>query len=160
MQSSTRNFFAGVATTFVILGAGFGGGLLMANSALKEPAGYQKPRVEQASQVRVILPTTAEAAEAPTPPAQHFSAVEPLPSAPPEEVKAAPPEKKVENVDTKKAEMEIRERRKRYAERKARREAARARQQAAPRGQQEPRILALGSDEPRQTTGFGFFGNN
>lgn len=157
MKSSTRNFFAGVGTTFVILGFGFGGGLLMANSALKDPAGHQKNRVEQASPVRVILPTTAEAAQAPTPPAQQVSAVEPAPSPPPELVKVAPPEKKIEKADTKKAEMEVRERRKRYAERKARREAARARQ-TEPREPQEPRIMAFGNDEPR--SGFGFFGNN
>jgi predicted dienelactone hydrolase len=159
MESSTRNFFAGMAATFAILGFGFGGGLLMANSALKGSTGYQKSRVEQASPVRVILPTTAEAAEATAPP-QQVSAMEQAPSPPPEQIKEAPPEKKVEKVDTKKAEREVRERRQRYAERKARREAARARQQVQLREQQEPRILAFGSDEPRQTAGFGFFGNN
>ncbi len=34
MASNARIFFAGAGTTFVILGAGFGGGLFMANSAL------------------------------------------------------------------------------------------------------------------------------
>jgi type IV secretory pathway VirB10-like protein len=151
MESSTRSFFAGVGTTFVILGLGFGGGLLMADSALKQPDNYQKNRVEQASPVRVILPTTAEAAQAPTPPSQQVSAVEPTPS--PEPVKMASPEKNIEKVDTKS------ERRKRYAERKARRDAARARQ-IERREPQEPRILAFGSDEPRHTSGFGFFGKN
>ena len=157
METSTRNFFAGVATTFVILGVGFGGGLLMANNALKEQAPYQKNRVEQASPVRVILPTTAEAAQAPTP-VQEVSAVEPAPASR-EPAKVTAPEKKVEKVDIKKAETEVRERRKRYAERKARREAAHTRQHMEPRDQ-EPRVLAFGSDEPRQPIGFGFFGNN
>jgi outer membrane biosynthesis protein TonB len=159
METSTRNFFAGVATTFVILGVGFGGGLLMANNALKEQAPYQKNRVEQASPVRVILPTTAEAAQAPTLPVQEVSAVEPTPAPSPEPAKVTAPEKKVEKVDTKKAETEVRERRKRYAERKARREAAHARQPME-RRDQEPRVLAFGSDEPRPPIGFGFFGNN
>lgn len=34
-------FFAGMGTTLIILGTGFGGGLTMATSALKEPIGYQ-----------------------------------------------------------------------------------------------------------------------
>jgi hypothetical protein len=34
-------FFAGMGTTLIILGTGFGGGLMMATSALKEPIGYQ-----------------------------------------------------------------------------------------------------------------------
>ena len=41
MASNAGIFFAGVGTTFIILGAGFGGGLMMATSALKEPAEYR-----------------------------------------------------------------------------------------------------------------------
>ena len=53
MASSARIFFAGVGTTFLILGAGFGGGLLMANSALKEPTGYQaKAKAEPSAPLR------------------------------------------------------------------------------------------------------------
>jgi len=157
MASSARIFFAGVGTTFLILGVGFGGGLFMADSALKESSGSQaKSRVEQAVPARVILPTTAQAAEAPKPLAsvQQVAAVEPVASASPEPVK---PEKKVEKIDLKKAEMETRERRKRYAERKARREAARARQQLEPIAREQAPVMAFGSDEPRK--GFGFFDN-
>ena len=69
MASSTRMFFAGVGNTFAILGVGSGGGLLMADSALKEPAGYQaRATAEPPSPVRVILPTTAEAAQPMQPP--------------------------------------------------------------------------------------------
>ena len=158
MASSARIFFAGVGTTFLILGVGFGGGLFMANSALKESSGNQaKSRVEQAVPARVILPTTAQAAEAPKPLAsvqQVAAAVEPVASASPEPVK---PEKKVEKIDLKKAEMETRERRKRYAERKARREAARARQQLELLAREQTPVMAFGSDEPRR--GFGLFDN-
>ena len=43
----------------------------MANSALKEPSGYQaRTTAELPSPVRVILPTTAEAAQPPQPPQQ------------------------------------------------------------------------------------------
>ena len=41
MASNFRIFFAGVGTTFIILGVGFGGGLMMAKSALEEPTGYR-----------------------------------------------------------------------------------------------------------------------
>ena len=90
MASSARIFFAGVGTTFVILGVGFGGGLFLANSALKEPAGPRaRPAAEpSSSSVRVILPTTAEAAPAPP---QRVAAVELAP--PPEVITAAPPGK-------------------------------------------------------------------
>jgi outer membrane biosynthesis protein TonB len=159
MVSSARIFFAGVGTTFVILGLGFGSGLLMANSAMKEPA-YQKSRVEQAAPARVVLPTSAEAAQAPTPPGQQVAAVEAAPSPSPEPTHVAPPENKIEKVYTKKGEVEERERRKRHSERKARREAARARQQIESRQRQEPRVLAFDGDEARQPVSFGLFGKN
>jgi hypothetical protein len=41
MASNAGIFFAGMGTTLIILGTGFGGGLMMATSALKEPIGYQ-----------------------------------------------------------------------------------------------------------------------
>ena len=41
MASNARIFFAGVGTTFLILGVGFGGGLILASSTLKQPAAYQ-----------------------------------------------------------------------------------------------------------------------
>jgi len=157
-SNSARIFFAGMGTTFLILGVGFAGGLFMANSALKEPAYQAKSRVEQAVPARVVLPTTAQAAEASNPPepVQQVAAVEPVASPPHDPVKIQP-EKKVEKIDIKKAEREVLERRKRYAERKARREAARARQQMEPRIRADAPVMAFGSDEPQR--GFGFFGN-
>ena len=155
MASSARIFFAGVGTTFSILCVGFGGGLFMANSALKEPANQSKSRVEQAAPARIILPTTAQAAEAPKPleSLQQVAAVEPVASPSPEPSKQ---ERKAEKADTKKAEMEVRERRKRYVERRARRESTRARQ-LEPRVREQAPVMAFGSDEPPR--GFGFFGN-
>ena len=152
MVSSMRIFFAGVGTTFLILGVGFGGGLLMAKSALKEPTGYQaRATVEPSPPVRVILPTSAETAQPPQP-LQQVASV----SSAPEPLKEVEPEKRVEKIDTKKAEAEVRERRKRYVERKARREAARARHQLEARARVDAPVLAFGGED---TSRVGFFGN-
>ena len=152
MASSARIFFAGVATTFLILGVGFGSGLLMANSALKERSGHQtRATAELPAPVRVILPTTAEAAQPPQP-SQQAAAVDSAP----EPVQVAQPEKRIEKPDTRKAEADARERRKRYAERKSKREAARARQRLEPREHEVGRVMAFGGDE---TSRVGLFGN-
>jgi outer membrane biosynthesis protein TonB len=162
MASNAGIFFAGVGTTFIILGAGFAGGLMMATSALKEPTEYQnRAAAEPPSPARVILPSTAEAAQ---PPQQQIAtAPEPPLPPPPQPVKEvqAPAERQVERVDTRRAEAEQRERRKRYAERKAKRQAARAhRQRQIEQGEhQEAPIMAFGGAEPRRSGGFGFFGN-
>jgi hypothetical protein len=164
MASNAGIFFAGVGTTFIILGAGFGGGLMMATSALKEPVGYQKRTSDEPpTAARVILRSTAEAAQPPQPAQQTATAPEPPLPAPLQPAKEAEPavQKQVDKVDTKKVESEHRERRKRYAERKARRQAERAkRQQQKEYGEpQEAPILAFGGDEPKRSGGFGFFGN-
>jgi type IV secretory pathway VirB10-like protein len=164
MASNAGIFFAGVGTTLIILGAGFGGGLMMATSALKEPVGYQKRTSnELPPAARVILPSTAEAAQPPQSAQQTATAPEPPPPPPVQPAKEAEPavQKQVEKVDTKKVESEQRERRKRYAERKARRQAERdKRQQQIERNEpQETPILAFGGDEPSRSGGFGFFGN-
>ena len=150
IASSARIFFAGVGTTFAILGVGFGAGLLMANSALKEPAGYQaRATAQPPSPGRVILPASAEAAQPPQP-LQQVAATEPAP----EPVKEGQPEKRVEKVDIKKTEAEARERRKRYAERKAKREAVRARQQLEARTN-APAIMAFGGENTPRLALFG-----
>lgn len=152
MATSARIFFAGVGTTFVILGLGFGGGLFMANSALKEPTGYQTKGKAELSPVRVILPTSAEAAQLPQPALQQAAPVDPSPSR--DLVKDEPLEKRVQKVDTKKAEMEVRERRKRYAERKARREASLAKHRLERREREYAPVMAFGGDPPQR----GLFG--
>ena len=152
MASSARIFFAGVATTFAILGVGFGGGLLMANSTLKAQAAYQvRATPEPPSPVRVILPASAEPARPPQQqtPQQDAAAMPAL-----EPVKAVLPEKLVERPDARKLQAEVRERRKRYAERKAKREAARARQQLEARGQEAP-VMAFGGDDNSRLALFG-----
>ena len=50
-------------TSFIILGVGFGSGLMMAKSALEEPTGYRSgTSSEPLPPARVILPSTTEAA--------------------------------------------------------------------------------------------------
>jgi type IV secretory pathway VirB10-like protein len=162
MSSKVRIFFAGVGTTFVILAVGFGSGLIMAKSALKEPAGHQaRANTESMTPVRIILPASAEAAQPPQPSAAAVAIPEPQPQVRPSvnEVQA-PIEKHVEKADTRKAEADEREHRRRYAEHKARKiAAARARQQQEPqtRERSEPGIMAFDGDGPR--FGGGFFGN-
>ena len=164
MATSTGAFFAGVATTFVILGVGFGGGLMMAKSALQEPTSRTRASVEtERPLVRVILPASNESAQPPQP-----SMGAAAPSGLAQEVRSIkevnqPVEKQVETADSKRAEAEERERKRRYAERKRSvRLDARARQQQ--RRQQQPReqasapVMAFGGDDPPRLGG-SFFGN-
>jgi hypothetical protein len=160
--TSAGVFFAGIGTTFVVLGLGFGGGLMMAKSALKEPTGYQaRAASETLVPVRVILPNSAQAAQPPQQPQQQ-STSPPEPLVQPAKETQAPVEKQVEKADIKKQEAEERERKRRYSERKARRQAeVRARQQRReqqPREREEVPIMAFGGDSsPR--VGSGLFGN-
>ena len=167
MASNAGIFFAGVGTTFIILGAGFGGGLMMAKSALEEPTGYRSPAPsEPLPPVRVILPSTTEAALPPqTPKEQQVLAAssEPPPQPQPQpakEVVQAPVEQQVDEVDTRKAKAEERARRKRVAERKAKRLAAERAKLQHIEPDERPRgpIMAFGGDKPRES--FGFFGRD
>jgi hypothetical protein len=159
MATSAGAFFAGIGTTFAILALGFGGGLMMANSALKEPGGYQSRTASEApGPVRVILPTSAEAAQ---PPQQASPPLDPPPTAPLAKAVHAPAEKQVEKAETRKAEAQERERKRRHAQRQARRlEEVRARQQRQqqPRELEDAPIMAFGGDSsPRP--GREWFGN-
>jgi type IV secretory pathway VirB10-like protein len=159
MASNARVFFAGVGTTFVILAIGFGGGLMLAKTAM-EPSASSHSIADQLPPVRVILPASAEAAmPPPQPPVEPAAAPEPSPPvmAAKEAQQAFEKEKQIERAERRKAEAEERARRKKYAERKARREAARLvnRQQ-----EQQPGILAFGVDGDQSRGGAGsFFGN-
>jgi hypothetical protein len=163
MASNAGIFFAGMGTTFIILGAGFGGGLMMAKSALNEPIGYRRlaSAPEPPSPARIVLPSSAEAAQPPQPPPQIAAAPQPPPEIQPVKEAQPPVEKQVDKIDPKKAEAEQRERRKRYAERKAKRQAEKAKreQHIEQAERQEAPIMAFGGDERRQSAGFGFFGN-
>ena len=125
MASNLRIFFAGVGTTFILLGVGFGGGLMMAKSALEEPTGDRSRASSELPPARVILPSTTEAGLPPHPPKeQQVAAASPQPAPqtqaqPAKEVAQAPIEQQVGKVDTRKANAEERARRKRVAERKA-----------------------------------------
>lgn len=154
MASSARIFFAGVGTTFAILAAGFGGGVMLAKSALHDQPAQTRASAEPPAPARIILAATAApAVRAPDPAiAEPKSQAEPA-----HETQAAQAPTPVEKVDPKKAEREARAQRKRIAERKARKIAAeRARRIEAQQPQQTPGILAFGGDQSRSG---GFFGN-
>jgi hypothetical protein len=159
MASNARIFFAGMGTTFAILAVGFGGGVMMAKSALKESTGYQaRVNTEATNPIRVILPISAEAPQ-PRQPAAAVEVPEPQSQLQPAVKEVQPPaEKQVEKADIRKAEAQERERR-RSAERKARKiAAARARlQEQRMRERSEPSIMAFGDSRPRFSG--GFFGN-
>jgi type IV secretory pathway VirB10-like protein len=141
MTSNGSIFFAGVGTTFLILGAGFGSGLFMANSALKEPTGVHSPAKEEApAPIRVILPSSAQAAEPNLVPQQAEQPVPPSPQAgaPLKEAQVAPD--RAEKSNSKKADED--KRRKRAAERKARRVAERRNHRP-----QEAPVMAFGGNE-------------
>ena len=155
MATSAGAFFAGIGTTFAILAAGFGGGLLTARSALNEPSALQHRSVgETRNSVRVVLPSSAEAPQPPPQLAQQTSAQHTeSPLAPPEPAKQVrlAVEKQVEKAETRKADAEDRDRKRRSAERKARRAAeARARRDQQPAPQQVAPIMAFGGDNSSQ----------
>ncbi|MCK1362303.1 hypothetical protein [Bradyrhizobium sp. 199] len=170
MPSNGSIFFAGVGTTFLILGVGFGSGLMMANSALKDVGRTEsRASAEAPSPLRVVLPSSAEAAEPKAPPQQQAAsgpaAATPAPIRTERETQASPDKRqasadKVEKADTGKAEADQRDRRKRAAERKARRLAA-ARRNSLPQVEQraEAPVMAFGGDESRQGGAVSLFGN-
>ncbi|HEV7879257.1 hypothetical protein [Bradyrhizobium sp.] len=158
MASSARVFFAGVATTFAILAIGFGGGVILAKSALRDPA-QTRAAVEPPAPAKIILAAAAQpAVRAPEPTVPERTVPEPKSQVQPaRENQAAAVPTQVEKTDPKKAERESRAQRKRIAERKARKIAAeRARRMEAQQPQPTPGILAFGGDQFRPG---GFFGN-
>src|SRR5215211_1646347 len=152
MVSAARISFAGMGTVFIILAIGFAGGLMLARSALKEPAGYQaRANTESTTPVRVILPNSAEPAQHPQPEAAADTTPEPqTPVQTSVKEVQAPTEKQVEKVDTRKAQAQ--EHRKRYAEGKARKSAAaraRQHQELWTRERSRSGIMAFRDGEPR-----------
>jgi type IV secretory pathway VirB10-like protein len=147
MASNARIFFAGVGTTFVILALGFGGGLMLAKSALHDQSPQMRANSEPTPGMRVILSPSAEPA---IQVAEWTAAPEPKPQVQPVQEVQAPVEQQVEKADPKKAERDLKAEHRRYAERKAKRiAAARARQHVEPRERTEPGIMAFGGDESR-----------
>src|SRR4051794_26636354 len=104
MATNTGAFFVGVGTTFAILATGFGGGLMMARTAM-EPRAQQQAGVpgQKAPPVRVILPASSEPAESPR--SLTVSSAELAPPPGPIPIKeAASPEKMLDKVDIRRAE--------------------------------------------------------
>jgi type IV secretory pathway VirB10-like protein len=157
MESKTRIFFAGVGTTFFILGIGFGGGLMMAKSTLEPTTPVRA--ADRLPPARIILPASAEAAAPPQPPVQTVALSEPSPQVMPakEAQQASERDNKAERTERHNAKAEERARRKKYAERKARREAARMATQHQAR--QPVGILAFGGDDNGSSGSGNFFGN-
>jgi hypothetical protein len=168
MARSTSGFVAGVGTTFVALAVGFGGGLMMANSALKQPGGYQTRAASAAlAPVRVVLPDSAEAAQLARYPQQQASstskpATQPQPATQPAIQSAKQVQALPEKPDIRPPKAEERERKRRYAERKTRRQAeARSqeqREQRPPGGREDASVMAFDGDSPPRFDA-GMFGN-
>jgi type IV secretory pathway VirB10-like protein len=161
MASSGRIFFAGVATTFVILTIGFGAGLMLAKASV-EPSARSYSPAEPLPPVRVILPTSAEPA---LPSQKSVQSAE----TPPESQRDAPvreanqaseKDRLIDQVERRKAEADERGRRKKMAERRARREAARfaQEQERQQRSKQQASVLAFGQADDQPRGGSGFFG--
>jgi type IV secretory pathway VirB10-like protein len=164
-MSSARIYFAGMATTILLLGIGFSGGLMLARTAM-EPGQQNRPTVANRSAPdRVVLPASAEAHPAPPQPAAPADppAATERPAVPiqAKDVQGSEKNRQAEFVEQRKAESAERERRRNYAERKARREAARLkreRDQQEARGQERTGVMAFSFDESKPRPG-GFFGN-
>ena len=187
MASTERIVFAGVATSVLLIGAGFGSGILLGKAAVDVPQKVmQTARESVPAPDRVILPVTT-AAIAPltaVPPVQAAATTPIAPQAKPEPAPEFIPVKDVhvqQDIEkgkqaARQAEAEKqqaakkaaeRERHKRYAAQKARQEAARKQQeqqqqlqqqQEALRQSERPRVLAFDrEDGPPQQV--GFFGN-
>ena len=156
MASNIRAFFAGIGTTFVILAIGFGGGVLLANNAM-EPSPSVAARSTLPTPARIILPSSAEAAQPPQPPTV-------APEPPPQVITTKTIEQVVQSepvkrADQRKSDPQKHERRKKLAERKAKREATRLAIQQREQQHQRPGILASGGDTDQQGFGGDFFGN-
>lgn len=165
MASTARVFFAGVATSVLLIGAGFGGGVALVKTAMDAPqkltqSNAAPPSVKAPPPERVVLPAMTDEAPAASVPGPTQAAISPTtrpqvtpPQEPPvvsghDQVKKQDLEKEKQvsrQADGEKQQAERaakkaadRERRNRqYADRKARREAARQQQQEQQRDQQQ-----------------------
>ena len=119
MASNALAFFAGVGTTFVIITAGFSGGLVFTKAAFEDRP--VPPRADPGARVRVILPAYAEPAPV-TPSVPEQSQTEAQAANPEvQPVREAPtPVAQVSKPDPSTAERQLRVERRRQAERKAR----------------------------------------
>ena len=154
MASNAVVFFAGVGTTFVILTAGFGSGLVFTKAAFDDMRAPTRADPRPPPSVRVILPAYGEPAPSATS----------VPDQPPTEATLATPDQSVREAptpvaqvftpDSRMVERNLRTERRKQTERKARKvAAARARQEMKAQTQLAPSVMAFGGDGPH------FFGN-
>jgi hypothetical protein len=155
MASNAVIFFAGVGTTFVILSAGFSGGLLFTKAAFEDRPAPHRADPGPPPRVRVILPAYAEPAPSAISGADQSQTEAPVAKSEVQPVRETPtPIAQVSQPDTRTTERQLRDERRRQAERKARRiAAARAKQHIEAQTRREPGIMAFGGDGPN------FFGN-
>lgn len=170
MVSMARIFFAGVATSALLVGVGFGGGILLGRAAVEpvHPTKMDQFRIAKRSlpTARVILPAPMEAAINPpaTSSAPLIQAANPIASesqktsprvasenanqARMQDIKNAEQAERMAKVERKKTEATDqrrkaaeRDRHRRYAERKARQEAALEQQAQEQRHQEQRQAL-------------------
>jgi hypothetical protein len=141
MTSYARIFFAGVGTTFAILAIGFGGGVLLATSAVKDNGSVVGAKSQTAvPAARIVHPTSEPVAQAtadvlkPPPPVQ--PAVRGVTTS--ESSQAQPDEYQKTRKDLRA------ERRRERADPRAQRRARRYHWEALRR--QEPSMMAFGND--------------
>jgi type IV secretory pathway VirB10-like protein len=169
MASSERIFFTGVATSALLIGLGFGGGILLGRAAL-EPAHQTKTAESKAAPsglaerslppARVVLPALTEATSKPPTPSSAPSALDVTPTASEPQLtspqndaqvasekekqaehRAEAAKKKAETAERSKKAAD-RDRHRRYAERKARQDAALELQRVQEPRQEAPRRSA------------------
>jgi hypothetical protein len=66
VMSNVSMFFAGVGTTALLLGAGFGGGLMLARTAMEPASQTRATAADRLPPARVVLPASGETASAPS----------------------------------------------------------------------------------------------
>lgn len=155
MASNAVLFFAGVGTTFVILTAGFGSGLVFTKAAFDDTRAPARGDLRPPPSVRVVLPAYGEPASsaAPVPDQPRTEATLAIPEAKTGR-EASTPVAQVSTPDPRTVERNLRAERRKQAERKARKvAAAKARQEMKAQTQQPPSVMAFGGDGPH------FFGN-
>jgi hypothetical protein len=160
-MSNARIFFAGMGTSVLLLGMGFGSGLMLARTATEPVTQNRATTADRLPPARVVLPASAEAAPARLAPGETLVATGV--SAPQsQERQSTERDRQAERAEKKKPEAEERDRRRRYAERKARREAARAKQQQEQQYEArrlQPNIVAFGGNEEQSRVEGSSFGN-
>jgi hypothetical protein len=142
MTSYTRIFFAGVGTTFAILAIGFGAGVLLATTAMKDNGSVVRAKSQTAvSAVRVVHPASNEpAAQVPA----NVLKPQPPPVQPAYQGVTMSEPSQAQPDDYQKTKKELRaEKRRERAERRAEQRERRFHWESLP--QREPTMMAFGN---------------